>query len=77
MATTPPKPTIPLTIQHIEKLSRGRFRVKLAENDIGLNNMRINNRDYDVVQSLGRGRFVIRAAANQDEPMMVMEHKPT
>lgn len=70
------KKSIPLNIKHVEKLSRGRFRVKLAENDIGLNNMRINNRDYDVVQSLGRGRFIVRAAANQDEPMMMMEHKP-
>jgi len=70
------KATIPLTINHIEKLSRGRFKVKLAENDIGLNNMRINNRDYDVVQSLGRGRFIVRAAISQEEPMMMMEHKP-
>lgn len=76
MATMPKKETIPLTIKHVEKLSRGRFKVKLAENNIGLKDMRINDRDYDVIQSLGRGRFIVRAAANQDEPMM-MEHKPT
>lgn len=51
-------------VQHMEKLPRGRVKVKIAETYINLTNMKHQGIEYTTISNLGRGRYVMRAGAS-------------
>lgn len=51
---------VSVTINHIDSLGAGRFKIKIAENHINLSMINHNGRSFQVVKSMGRGRFIVR-----------------
>jgi hypothetical protein len=55
-----PPERILLNVLRMEFLSLGRYKVKVAENEVSLKIMNHNGKYYIVVKNLGRGRYIMR-----------------
>lgn len=51
---------IDITVEKIQSMGAGRFKVKIAETKASLIDMRIDGREFVVTRRLGRGRYIVR-----------------
>ena len=51
---------VEVNVLRFEKMSRGRFKVKIEETGIDLRTLNFNNKVLVVIHNLGRGRFILR-----------------
>ena len=54
----------PITLQKIEGIGKGKFRVKIKETSANILDMRHNGKDFIVLHNLGRGRYIMREVDN-------------
>jgi hypothetical protein len=53
---------IDITVEDMEPLPRGRYKVKIEQTKVGLDTMRHQGKDYVVLKDLGRGRYIMKLA---------------
>lgn len=53
---------VPITVVSLLKKSRGRIQIRIAETRMQITNATINGKRYEVANSLGRGRYVMKEA---------------
>lgn len=58
---------VPITVQKIQSIGGGRYRVKIAQTKENLVNMTIDGRKYKVLRNLGRGRYVAVKGERADD----------